>query len=123
MAFRHITKEDLTSRLEDPQLFIIDLRSNWENSTLKIRRARRETPEDTNSWLADYPKKSEIVLYCSSPGEKDSLRIAEILSAAGFENVSVLSGGWAVWETAGLPMEKRISDPLPKGVVPNVGKP
>lgn len=123
MAFRRVTKEELTSRLDDSQIIVIDLRSNWAASSLKIRRARREDPADVESWMDDYPKETEIVLYCSSPGEEDSLRAAEILSAAGFESVSVLNGGWAVWETSRLPMEKRIPDPLPKGVVPNVGKP
>ncbi|CAB5082037.1 hypothetical protein D3OALGA1CA_4830 [Olavius algarvensis associated proteobacterium Delta 3] len=123
MAFRRVTKDELTSRLDDPQIIVIDMRSNWAGSSLKIRRARREDPADVESWMDSYPKGTEIVLYCSSPGEEDSLRAAERLSAAGFENVSVLSGGWAVWETSRLPMEKRIPDPLPKGVVPNVGKP
>ena len=123
MTVRRITKEDLTSRLDDPQIIIIDLRSNWAGSALKIRRARRENPVDIEPWMDNYPKATELILYCSSPGEKDSLRAAEALTAAGFENIAVLSGGWAVWETAGLPTEKRIPDPLPKGVVPNVSKP
>jgi len=123
MAYRPVTKEDLTSRLDDPHVIIIDLRFNWANSTLKIRRARRENPLDLASWMDAYTKDSDIVLYCSSPGDKDSIRVAEALGSAGFTNVSVLAGGWAVWETAGLPTEKRIPDPLPKGVVPNVSKP
>ena len=123
MTVRRIAKEDLRSRLDDPQIVVIDLRSNWEGSVLKIHRARRENPADIDSWLDHYPKATEIVLYCSSPREEDSIQAAEILNAAGFESVSVLTGGWAVWETSGMPVEKRIPDPLPKGVVPNVGKP
>jgi len=123
MTFRRITKEELSSRLDDAQIVIIDLRSNWAGSTLKIRRARRQSPTDIASWAVNYPKATEMILYCSSPEESDSLRAADTLTAAGFENIFVLSGGWAVWETSGLPTEKRIPDPLPKGVVPNVGKP
>ena len=123
MTVRRISKEDLMSRLDEPQSIIIDLRSNWAGSALKIRRAKRENPDDIESWVNNYPKSTELNLYCSSPGEKDSLRVAETLTAAGFESIGVLSGGWAVWETSGLPTEKRIPDPLPKGVVPNVSKP
>ena len=123
MTVRRITKEDLMSRLDEPQSIIIDLRSNWAGSALKIRRAKRENPDDIESWVNNYPKSTELNLYCSSPGEKDSLRVAEALTAAGFESIGVLSGGWAVWETSGLPTEKRMPDPLPKGVVSNVSKP
>ncbi len=62
-----ISKEKLRAMLENPDISIIDVRSNvdWLGSHLKIRGASREDPRKVSSWLDKYPKDRTLVLYCA----------------------------------------------------------
>ena len=60
-----MTKEDLKSKLDNPDVIIIDVRSGsgWDGSTLKIKRAIREDPKDVISWMEKYSKDKTLVFY------------------------------------------------------------
>ena len=62
-----MTKEELKSLMDDPQVVIIDVRtdSDWNGSTLKIKGAVREAPRDAESWADKYDKSKTYVLYCA----------------------------------------------------------
>jgi hypothetical protein len=62
-----MSKEELTGRLGDNNIVIIDVRTgyDWEKSDSKIKGAVREDPQDVASWAKKYPKEKTIVLYCS----------------------------------------------------------
>ena len=63
-----ISKEELKSMLGNPDLIIIDVRtdSDWEKSQSKIQGALREDPEQaTKSWAEKYAKDKTMVLYCA----------------------------------------------------------
>ena len=115
-----VSKEQLAEMLEDEQLTVIDLRLNWETSTMKIKNAVHEDPR-TVAWFVNYDRDQAIVLYCSTPKEKTSLEVARSLVEKGFKNVSVLTGGWFVWEAANLPVQRKTKEPPPgkliKGVI------
>ena len=57
----------LKSRLNDPSLILIDVRSpgDWNTSSIKIKGAFREVPDKENEWAPKYDKDKTIVLYCA----------------------------------------------------------
>jgi len=61
-----ISKEELNSMLNDPDLVIIDVRRerDWKSSSLKIRGAVWEDFLDADTWAQKYPTNKTIVLYC-----------------------------------------------------------
>jgi hypothetical protein len=61
-----ITKEELKSVLDDPEITIIDVRMqrDWKSSDQKINGAVHEDPlEEEASWAVKYSKDRNIVLY------------------------------------------------------------
>jgi hypothetical protein len=62
-----MTKEELKSRLKEPDLVIIDARleDEWKKTEWKIAGAVREDPEKLGSWVDKYPKDKTFVFYCS----------------------------------------------------------
>ncbi len=63
-----ITSEELKAMLGNPDLVIIDVRSDsqWNKSELKIQGALWEDPQkDPKSWAEKYSKDKTLVLYCS----------------------------------------------------------
>jgi hypothetical protein len=46
----------------------------------------------------------EVILYCSSPGEATSARVALALRERGFEHVRPLAGGFQSWRDQGFPV-------------------
>jgi hypothetical protein len=59
-----MTKEDLKTNLNNPDLKLIDVRvdKSYTSSQRKIERAVREAPDDLMAWSKKYPKSSRIVL-------------------------------------------------------------
>jgi len=62
-----ITKEELSQRLGDPAVVIVDVRAGWDwsKSDRKISGAVREEPNDAGAWANRYAKDKLIVLYCA----------------------------------------------------------
>ncbi|MBM4315632.1 MAG: hypothetical protein FJ122_17180 [Deltaproteobacteria bacterium] len=62
-----MTVDELKSRLNDPSLIVIDVRTSgyWKASTAKIKGALREVAEKTDEWAPKYGKDKAIVLYCT----------------------------------------------------------
>jgi membrane protein DedA with SNARE-associated domain/rhodanese-related sulfurtransferase len=57
----------------------------------------------------------EVVLYCSSPSESTSARVAFALRRRGFESVRPLAGGLQAWRSRGFPLTSQIEMlPLPE---------
>ena len=61
-----MTKEQLRAKMNNPDLVIIDVRSDhdWQDSQVKIKGSVREDPQKPDSWIDKYPKDKMIVLYC-----------------------------------------------------------
>jgi len=62
-----ITKEEVQSLLNDPQVAILDARSlpDWKKSDKKIKGAVRVDPHDVGAWAGNYSKDKKIIVYCS----------------------------------------------------------
>ena len=62
-----ITKEELKSMIDNPNVIIVDVRTNagWSESRLKIKGAVREDPTKIKSWIEKYPLDKTFVFYCS----------------------------------------------------------
>ncbi len=62
-----MTKEQLLPLLGKPDVIIIDVRTNydWSTSKVKIKGAVREEGMKFGSWMNKYPKDKTIVLYCA----------------------------------------------------------
>jgi rhodanese-related sulfurtransferase len=121
-AVSFIAKEDLADLLDDRGVKLIDVRINWDSSREKIKHAVHEDPNEVAAWASKYDRNSTIVLYCSSPEQQVSCDAARALVQQGFADVRVLRGGWAVWSTAGLPVQQRTPFPTPEGFVKDVLK-
>ncbi len=59
--------DELKSRLGDPALMIIDIRSpgDWNSSSTKIKGAVRESLDKIEEWAPRYDKDKNIVLLCA----------------------------------------------------------
>jgi hypothetical protein len=62
-----IRVDELQSRLNDPSLVVVDVRTGaeWNDSQKKIKGAVRELAENVSAWAATHSKDETIVLYCS----------------------------------------------------------
>ena len=62
-----ITKEQLKSMLDNPELIIVDVRSrrDWKASEYKIKGAVRVNPREVKSWAGQQSKNKTFVLYCA----------------------------------------------------------
>ena len=62
-----ITKEELKAMLGNPDLVIVDVRTNagWNMSKVKIRGAVREDPAQATLGSDTYSKEKTLVFYCS----------------------------------------------------------
>jgi rhodanese-related sulfurtransferase len=49
------------------------------------------------------PKDRPLLIYCAG-GYRSSIA-ASLLRGSGFDSVAEIAGGFAAWETAGLPMQ------------------
>lgn len=60
-----MTVAQLKSHLDDTDFTIIDVRStaDWQDSTMKIKGAIREEPQQVSSWIGKYSRDKIIVLY------------------------------------------------------------
>jgi gas vesicle protein len=65
--FRKISKEELRDMLDNPELVIIDVRTDkeWKKADLKIKGAAWEDADEVKTWAVRYPKDRTIALYCS----------------------------------------------------------
>jgi hypothetical protein len=62
-----MTKEDLKEHLGDPNVIVLDVRTDkdWKTSDLRIKGATREDPTKTDTWLDKYVKDKTFILYCA----------------------------------------------------------
>jgi hypothetical protein len=62
-----IQADELKSRLNDPSLIVIDVRTDadWNNSQAKIKGAVRKLAKAVSDWASTYQKDQTLVLYCS----------------------------------------------------------
>jgi membrane protein DedA with SNARE-associated domain/rhodanese-related sulfurtransferase len=107
-----ITPDELMNKLNAGEdIMLIDLidRRNSTTERMVIPGSVRMNPRALEqSGKVEISPSQEVVLYCSSPGEFTSARVALALRQRGIEHVRPLSGGLKAWRDRGFPVT---SDP------------
>jgi molybdopterin/thiamine biosynthesis adenylyltransferase/rhodanese-related sulfurtransferase len=85
----------------DPPV-LVDIREDWELEAGRIADSEHVPMSDLGTRLDRY-RQQAIVLYCAHGNR--SLRLAQALSEAGFEDVVSLAGGITLWAEEGLPVD------------------
>ena len=104
-----VSAADLARALgQRTELVMVDVReaSDYATSSVQAKGAVRTSAEDVLQACSTLAHQQEIVLYCGSPGEAASSQAARRLMAEGYTRVVVLTGGFAAWEAASLPLER-----------------
>lgn len=93
-------------RRED--LVVVDVRTptSYGSSAVQAKGALRANPDEILRVCAALAHHQGIVLYCDSAGEATSARAAQLLMEHGYTRVAVLTGGFAAWQAASLPLER-----------------
>jgi S1-C subfamily serine protease/rhodanese-related sulfurtransferase len=92
-----------------PVLLDVRSTSDFETSPLTLPGAVRLSPEDADAGritLAVEPGQV-IITYCTTPGERTSAQVAQILRKRGYRHVRILKGGLGGWTNARLPVEAK----------------
>ncbi|MBW1960774.1 MAG: rhodanese-like domain-containing protein [Deltaproteobacteria bacterium] len=61
--------------------------------------------KEIEKFINKYPLSTEIVVYCSGRNCKDSHKLAQLLYAAGFQNIKIFIGGYPAWKEKSYPSE------------------
>jgi membrane protein DedA with SNARE-associated domain/rhodanese-related sulfurtransferase len=108
-----ITPEELKAKLDAGEsVFIVDLQGSGHSRHRQgIPSAIRIDPRRLENYSAfdrktptPLPRDREVVLYCDSPHEFTSARVALAMRERGFHRVRPLAGGLQAWQERGFPV-------------------
>ena len=118
-ALERISPEELYSRLNaGDDILLLDLQGHrGSNGALAIPRAVRIDPRRLERYkdVAISPSR-DVVLYCASPGEFTSARVALALRDRGIVRVRPLAGGLQGWRARGFPTTANVGLPFGPGL-------
>ncbi|WP_020605452.1 MBL fold metallo-hydrolase [Spirosoma spitsbergense] len=103
-SVREWTVQTLNLHLTDPDLTILDVRSEEERSAGYIPNSQHLYVAHLRDHLSELDPSLPLVVYCGS-GFRASIA-ASILQQNGFSDVSNVPGSWTAWQEADLPVEK-----------------
>lgn len=115
-CIKEITPDELKAKIDAKENFVlVDVReaSEYEHGHIGgahlVPRGIIEAAADTN-YPKHYPALSgardqQVVVYCATSGR--SAMAAAVLQMMGFKNVINLAGGYARWETEGMPLVRK----------------
>lgn len=89
--------------LQDSPPLVLDARhtESFQRTPVGIPGALPVFMDEQPPTIPDLPRGTAIVVYCHCNGQASSTRVAQWLVGAGYGDVSVLQGGWAVWTAEG----------------------
>lgn len=92
-----------------PVLVDARTRADYETSPLKLPGALRLAPEDVGAGriTLDADREQLVVVYCTTPDEATSARVAQALRQRGWTRARILKGGLGGWTNARLPVEAK----------------
>jgi rhodanese-related sulfurtransferase len=104
--YKQIGVNEAVMLMNKDDALILDVREDKEVQGGKIKGARHITLGQLPSKLAELEKhkQSPVLVYCRS-GSRSGYA-SQILTKAGFSDVSNLAGGILAWESANLPIVK-----------------
>ena len=115
LAASRLEPEDLKRQLDSGEMvYILDLRHPLElaEDPHTLPGARNVAANAVRQWFADVPSDSDVVVFCSCPGELTAAKTALELQKRGIEHVRPLRGGYDAWKSLGYPVD------LVPGIVP-----
>jgi rhodanese-related sulfurtransferase len=98
-----VTREELSGRLRDGQVLVLDVRPAAEYAAGHIPGAINMPHDELAARLADLPADADIVAYCRGRYCVFAPDAVRLLRARGF-SAWPLDGGMADWRLAGLPV-------------------
>jgi ArsR family transcriptional regulator len=103
-ALDAISREELTARLKDGVVTVLDVRPEHEFALGHLPGAVNIPVEELERRLLDLPKGDEIVAYCRGPYCVMSFEAVAALRAKGYK-IRRLEDGFPEWKAAGLQVE------------------
>ncbi len=101
-----VTTLEATQMINRQDALVLDVREQAEFAQAHILNARGLPLSQLEARIGDIEKFKDkpLILYCAT--DNRSSTAAATLKKRGFSNVVVLSGGFAAWQQAGLPVQK-----------------
>ncbi len=91
-------------RLVAAGALLVDCREQDEWDAARIPGAELKPMSEINGWYQNLPRDREIVFQCRT-GARSAQIVHALITQAGFENVTNLTGGIIAWAEAELPVE------------------
>ena len=104
-ALEPVSRRDLSRRLRDGLVTVLDVRPADEYAAGHLPRAVNVPLREVAKRLREFPKNREIVAYCRGPYCVLAFEAVALLRRHGF-NVHRLEEGFPEWAAAGLPVEQ-----------------
>lgn len=95
---------DVATMMADARTTVLDVRGATEYEAGHLRGVRNIPVGYLTDHLGELPRDTPLVLHCQ--GGARSAIAASVLRARGFANVINMTGGYAAWDAAGLPVER-----------------
>ncbi len=101
-----VTTLEATQLINRQDALVVDVREQAEYAQSHILNSRLLPLSQLEARMGDIEKFKDkpVIVYCASGSRSSSA--AAILRKSGFSNVANLSGGFAAWQQAGLPVQK-----------------
>lgn len=103
-AMEPVTRAELTSRLRDGMVTVLDVRPESEFNLGHLPGALNIPFGELERRLSELPKQTQIIAYCRGPYCVLSFEAVAALRAKGYD-VRRLEDGYPEWKAAGLPLE------------------
>lgn len=105
-AFRVVTLDQMKRAVAEKKGMLVDARTPDEFEAGHIPGAVNlyaMAPENWVDRIAEVPRDSLMLIYCSNPHCPFGRTLAEFLGSFGFTNLLLFDDGWDAWSGAGLP--------------------
>lgn len=103
-AMEPVTRAELTSRLRDGRVTVLDVRPESEFNLGHLPGALNIPFGELERRLSELPKQTQIIAYCRGPYCVLSFEAVAALRTKGYD-VRRLEDGYPEWKAAGLPLE------------------
>lgn len=101
-----VTTLEATQMINRQDALLLDVREQAEYAQAHILNARGLPLSQLEARIGDIEKFKDkpLIVYCATDNRSGAA--AATLKKRGFSNVVILSGGFAAWQQAGLPVQK-----------------
>lgn len=105
MNYRDLEPDDAQQELQqDTEIRLLDVRTQMEHQSHRLPNATLIPVQELGQRIAELDREQRWFVYCEHG--RRSLVACEMLTAAGFGDVTNIRGGMAYWAGKGLPYER-----------------